>query len=118
MSSLRNKTFASINLTDFDTLELARQLTTMECNLYCAIQPEEVLETGQQGGVPPVNVRAVSSLSTAITGWVAESILNEPDTKKRTTLVKFFIKLADVSLILICVEPLVIDVIFYSGVLR
>ncbi|KAH9941072.1 ras GEF [Amylocystis lapponica] len=92
---LRNKAFASISVTDFDTLELARQLTSMECTLYCAIMPEEVLETGQQGGTYPVNVKAVSSLSTAITGWVAESILNELDTKKRTQLVKFFIKLAD-----------------------
>lgn len=43
----------------------------------------------------PVNVKAVTSLSTVITGWVAESILNEPDTKKRTALVKYFIKVAD-----------------------
>jgi hypothetical protein len=34
-------------------------------------------------------------LSTVITGWVAESILNEPDIKKRTALVKFFVKVAD-----------------------
>jgi son of sevenless-like protein len=95
--ALRKKDFASISITDFDALELARQLTIMECNLYCAIQPEEVLETGQEGAKPPVNVRAVSSLSTVITGWVAESILNEPDIKKRTLLIKFFIKVADVS---------------------
>ena len=44
-----------------------------------------------------MNVKAVSALSTAITGWVAESILDESDIKKRTGLVKFFIKLADVS---------------------
>jgi son of sevenless len=95
--ALRKKDFASISVTDFDALELARQLTIMECNLYCAIQPEEVLETGQEDAKPPVNVRAVSSLSTVITGWVAESILNEPDIKKRTLLIKFFIKVADVS---------------------
>ncbi|OCH84910.1 ras GEF [Obba rivulosa] len=95
LSALRNKNFASISVTDFDPLELARQLTTMECTLYCAIQPEEVLETGQQGGTYPVNVKALTSLSTVITGWVAESILNELDMKKRTALVKFFIKLAD-----------------------
>lgn len=95
--ALRKKDFASISVTDFDALELARQLTIMECNLYCAIQPEEVLETGQEGAKPPVNVRAVSSLSTIITGWVAESILNEPDIKKRTLLIKFFIKVASVS---------------------
>ncbi|EMD39549.1 hypothetical protein CERSUDRAFT_92047 [Gelatoporia subvermispora B] len=95
LSALRNKNFTSISMTDFDPLELARQLTVMECTLYCAIRPEEVLETGQQGGMYPVNVKALTTLSTVITGWVAESILNEPDTKKRTALVKFFIKLAD-----------------------
>ena len=95
--SLRKKDFANIAITDFDALELARQLTIMECNLYCAIQPEEILESGQEGATLPVNVRAVSSLSTVITGWVAESILNEPDIKRRTALVKFFVKVADVS---------------------
>jgi son of sevenless-like protein len=96
-SQLRSRNFASISITDFDTLELARQCTIMECNLFCAIQPEEILESGQEGSKPPLNVRAVTGLSTVITGWVAECILNETDIKKRTTLVKFFIKVADVS---------------------
>ncbi|KAJ7743773.1 ras guanine nucleotide exchange factor domain-containing protein [Mycena metata] len=95
LANLRAGNFVTIAITDFDPLELARQLTIMECNLYCAIQPEEVLETGQEGVKPPLNVKAVSSLSTAITGWVAESILSEPDIKKRTQLIKFFIKVAD-----------------------
>ncbi|KAG0700015.1 ras guanine nucleotide exchange factor domain-containing protein [Suillus ampliporus] len=94
-ATLRGKNFDTVVITDFDALELARQLTVMECDLYCAIQPEEVLETGQEGAKHPVNVRAVSSLSTVITGWVAENILNEHDIKKRTLLVKFFIKVAD-----------------------
>jgi len=95
LNALRNANYGSISITDFDCLELARQLTTMECTLYCAIKPEEVLETGQEGAAAAVNVKAVTSLSTAITGFVAESILNELDTKKRTALVKFFIKVAD-----------------------
>ncbi|KIP10219.1 hypothetical protein PHLGIDRAFT_125720 [Phlebiopsis gigantea 11061_1 CR5-6] len=95
LAALRSKNYKSISVTDFDPQELARQLTTMECNLFNAIQAEEVLETGQSGGVYPGNVKAVTSLSTVITGWVAEGILNEPDTKKRTALVKFFIKVAD-----------------------
>ncbi|KAF9221669.1 ras GEF [Gyrodon lividus] len=95
LAALRSKNFDSVAITDFDALELARQLTIVECDLYCAIQPEEILETGQEGAKPAVNVRAVSSLSTVITGWVAENILNEHDIRKRTLLVKFFIKLAD-----------------------
>lgn len=99
LGALRNKNYSSIAIVDFDALELARQLTVMESGLYCAIQPEEVLETGQKGGAAAIlgNVKAVTSFSTAITGWVAESILDELDTKKRTALVKFFIKVADVS---------------------
>ena len=108
--SLRKKDFTNISVTDFDALELARQLTIMECNLYCAIQPDEILETGQEGVKSPVNVRAVSSLSTAITGWVAESILSEPDIKKRTLLVKFFVKVADVST---CFPPLSLTIEHY-----
>lgn len=102
LAALRARNYAAVAVTDFDALELARQLTTMECDLYCAIQPEEVLETGQSGGAYPGNVKAVTSLSTVITGWVAESILNEPDTKKRTGLVKYFIKVADVRRLFLC----------------
>jgi son of sevenless-like protein len=96
-SNLRNRNFTSISITDFDCVELARQLSIMESNVFCAIQAEEILEGGQEGCKPPVNVRAVTRLSTIITGWVAESILNERDLKRRTMLVKYFIKLADVS---------------------
>ncbi|KII90989.1 hypothetical protein PLICRDRAFT_174334 [Plicaturopsis crispa FD-325 SS-3] len=94
LASLRSRNFSSIVITDFDALELARQMSIMESKLYCAIQPDEVMETGQAGAKTP-NVKAVTSLSTVITGWVAESILNEQDTKKRTILIKFFIKVAD-----------------------
>ena len=96
-TALKNKTFSTIVVTDFDALELARQFTIMESKLYLHVQPEEVLELGQAGGAPATNVKAISTLSTAITGWVTESILDECDAKKRTNLVKFFIKVADVS---------------------
>jgi son of sevenless-like protein len=100
LAALRKKDFSNISVMEFDPLELSRQMTIMECHLYCLIQPEEILENGQEGATPPVNIKAVTSLSTVITGWVAESILDEPDLKKRTALVKFFIKVADVILLL------------------
>ena len=100
LTQLRARGFNIISPLDFDALELARQLTIVETRLYCAITAEEVLEAGKEvpRGVtaPNPNVKAVTSLSTTITGWVAETILDETDTKKRTALVKFFIKLADV----------------------
>ncbi|KAI0087803.1 ras guanine nucleotide exchange factor domain-containing protein [Irpex rosettiformis] len=95
LSVLRNKNYSGVSVIDFDPLELARQLTVMECTLYCSIQPEEVLDIGKPGCSSADSVKAVTSLSTVITGWVAESILNEGDTKKRTALIKFWIKLAD-----------------------
>ncbi|KAF8578064.1 ras GEF [Ramaria rubella] len=94
-AALKNKNFLAINITEFDALELARQFTIMESKLYMLVQPQEVLELGQTGGAPAINVKAISTLSTAITGWVTESILDESDAKKRTNLVKFFIKVAD-----------------------
>ena len=100
LTQLRAHSFANISALDFDALELARQLTIMESKLYCAITAEEILEAGKEvqrgAATPNPNVKAVTTLSTAITGWVAETILDEMDAKKRTALVKFFIKLADV----------------------
>ena len=100
LTQLRARGFHIISPLDFDALELARQLTIMESKLYCAITAEEVLEAGKEAvrgvTIPNPNVKAVTSLSTSITGWVAETILDETDAKKRTALVKFFIKLADV----------------------
>ncbi|EPQ26580.1 uncharacterized protein PFL1_06906 [Pseudozyma flocculosa PF-1] len=104
LSNLRSDNLQKVNIMDFDPLELARQLTIVDSKLYCAIQPEELLgskftkETlaaaGGAGG-DDTNVKSMSSMSTRITGWVSECILGEADARKRTQLVKFFIKLGD-----------------------
>ena len=100
-ASLRNNAFNAVSVLDFDVLELARQLTLMESKLYCAIRPEELLASGQAGVRAADSVRAVTTLSTSITGWVTECILNELDARKRTGLLKYFIKLADVSVLFV-----------------
>lgn len=106
--SLRASPATSINVTDFDPLELARQLTLMESKVYCAISPEELLgqEFSKKAGVSnAVHVKSMSSLSTHITGWISACILGEGDARKRTQLVKFFVKLGDVSVpIPLCLE--------------
>ncbi|KAH9447715.1 hypothetical protein H4Q26_007693 [Puccinia striiformis f. sp. tritici PST-130] len=96
MSQLRASrlNFNVLQLSDFDPIELARQITLMESKLYRAIQPEEVL--GQLFSKKPglaVNVRAMSAMSTKMTGWFTETILNEDDLRKRTQILKFLIKL-------------------------
>ncbi|KAG8898241.1 hypothetical protein FRB99_007580, partial [Tulasnella sp. 403] len=82
--------------TDFETkLPFMRiRLTLMEAKLFCDIPAQELVELGK-AGAKATKVKAISTLSTAITGWVSESILNEQDQKKRAALLKYFIKLAD-----------------------
>lgn len=80
-----------IVITDFDALELARQLTLMESALFQAIAPEDLLQTGRR---KVASLTAMSTLSNRITGWVADSILDETDPKRRAALLKFFIKLS------------------------
>ncbi|CAE6445015.1 unnamed protein product [Rhizoctonia solani] len=94
---LKSGSYASVNVVDFDALELARQFTLLESNLYCKVRPEEILDVGlpSSAGERGNSIRAMSTLSTAITGWVTEIILDEQDTKKRTGLLKLFIKIAD-----------------------
>lgn len=91
--SLRNRSM-HIHIIEFHALELARQLTLMESRLVCAISAADLVQCGKRKAV---SLKAMSTLSNRITGWVAENILNEQDAKKRTGLLKFFIKLADVS---------------------
>jgi son of sevenless-like protein len=105
-SNLRSPSFANVSILDFDVLELARQLTIMESRLYCGISSDDMLDSARPGVRATESVKAATALSNAISGWVIESILNERDLKKRITLVKFFIKLADVSGLL---SPLMIS---------
>lgn len=100
LSQLRVTPLPRINIIEFDATELARQLTILESKIYCSIQPEELIgqEFSKKAGVScAVNVKSMSSLSTHITGWISECILGEFDARKRTQLIKFFVKLGDVS---------------------
>lgn len=81
---------------DFDPLELARQLTIKEMNIFCSILPEELLgsEWTKRSGSNAVNVRAMSTLSTDLSNLVADTILQYDDAKKRAVIIKHWIKIA------------------------
>ncbi|KAJ3005153.1 hypothetical protein HKX48_000842 [Thoreauomyces humboldtii] len=92
------KSFKKVTVIDLDPLEIARQLTLIESRLFNAIQPVELV--GQEWAKKnersrAVNVRAMTRLANEITGWVASCILAETDIKRRTSLLKHFIKLGD-----------------------
>lgn len=86
-----------ISIMDFDPLELARQFTLKESQIFCSILPEELLasEWTKKTGSMAVNVRAMSRLSTDLANLVTDSILQVEDPKKRATIIKQWIKIAN-----------------------
>ncbi|KAI7879905.1 ras GEF [Lichtheimia hyalospora FSU 10163] len=89
---------SSVHVSEFEPIELARQLTLMESSLFCQIQPSEMI--GQEfkkkvGSSTAVHVKAMIHRSTQITKWVSDTILNESDAKKRAHMIKFWIKVGD-----------------------
>ncbi|EIW72489.1 hypothetical protein TREMEDRAFT_25574 [Tremella mesenterica DSM 1558] len=102
-ASTQGTSLNKVPITEFDTLELARQLTIMESRLFCFVAPEDLLQTAGGKGRKSKSVKELKDLSTMsnqITGWVADNILDEMDAKKRASLLKFYIKLADKCLTL------------------
>ncbi|KAK4690558.1 son of sevenless, partial [Lecanoromycetidae sp. Uapishka_2] len=88
---------ASISILDFDPLELARQFTIKESQIFCSILPEELLATEwmKKSGSMAVNVRAMSRLSTDLTNLVADCILQLECPKKRAVIIKQWVKIAN-----------------------
>jgi hypothetical protein len=84
------------SIMDFEPLELARQLTIRQMNIFCNIMPEELLGSQwmKKGGVDAPNVKAMSALSTDLSNLVAETILQHSEVKKRAAVIKQWIKVA------------------------
>ena len=87
---------SNISILDFDALELARQFTIKESQIFCSILPEELLATEwmKNSGSRAVNVRAMSRLSTDLANLVADCILQLDDIKQRAKVIKRWVKIA------------------------
>ncbi|KAJ2970571.1 hypothetical protein NQ176_g8127 [Zarea fungicola] len=87
---------ANPTILDFEPVEIARQLTVKQMNIFCAILPEELLGSQwmKKGGVDAPNVKAMSALSTDLSNLVADTILQYTEIKKRATIIKQWIKVA------------------------
>ncbi|KAL5628550.1 hypothetical protein BROUX41_003298 [Berkeleyomyces rouxiae] len=86
----------SPSILDFDPLEFARQLTVKQMNIFSSIMPTELLGSQwmKKAGVDAPNVKAMSTLSTALSNFVAENILGYTEVKKRAAAIKQWIKIS------------------------
>ncbi|KAH9980235.1 ras guanine nucleotide exchange factor domain-containing protein [Lactifluus volemus] len=90
------KTSKKLKLLDFDPLEVARQLTMIECQLYMKIRPSECLmRSREQKSDNNDNIAAIIVTTNKIAHWVADTVLSKEDSRKRMTIVKQFISIAD-----------------------
>lgn len=88
-----------IKFLDVDPLEIARQLTIIDSRLFSKITVEECLNKAwpkkfNNRDMP--NFTAIAAMSNAVTGWVAMSIVGQPDLRRRVAVIKHFIAVADV----------------------
>lgn len=84
----------------WDLTELAEQMTLMESSMFTAIQPREFHKLAWRKNdtrkkTSPHIVAVVERFNT-VSYWVASSIVMCNDIKKRVTMVKRFVKLAEV----------------------
>ncbi|CAB4482827.1 unnamed protein product [Rhizophagus irregularis] len=97
-ASILPKNMKKLKFLDIDPLEIARQLTLMESKLYNNIKAVECLGKAwsqSEGDNIAVNVKAMIFNSNKITGWVAESVLNQKEIRKRCMYIKHFVGIAD-----------------------
>ncbi|KAJ6557299.1 ras guanine nucleotide exchange factor domain-containing protein [Mycena vulgaris] len=90
------KSGKKLKLLDIDPLELARQLTIMESQLYQRIRPMECLQRAREQRTENIdNITVVIQTSNKIALWVAESVLSKEDSRRRAAAVKHLISVAD-----------------------
>ncbi|KAF4617443.1 hypothetical protein D9613_005997 [Agrocybe pediades] len=90
------KSGKKLKLLDIDPLELARQLTLIESELYQKIKPMECLQRSrEQKSDSADNITTVIQTSNRIADWVAHLILSKEDSRRRAAVVKHLIAVAD-----------------------
>jgi hypothetical protein len=95
------KNMSKMKLLDTDPLEMARQLSIMDFKLYSSIRPMECLGKAWSkedlNGLVATNVKQSIQYCNRLTAFVTESILKPNETKKRATVVKFWVQVAEVN---------------------
>ena len=104
--SILPKTSRKLKLLDIDPLELARQLTLLESDLFFKIRQGECLARAKDSTPDGTDsIKSVIFTSNKVADWVADSILSKDDSRKRAAVIRMFISVADVSDSLFRVPP-------------
>ncbi|KDQ62197.1 hypothetical protein JAAARDRAFT_76166 [Jaapia argillacea MUCL 33604] len=90
------KSMKKLKLIDIDPLELARQLTILESRLFLKIRPMECLQRSKKSGADHNDsISVFITTFNRIANWVKDTVLNREDSRKRASVVKYFISVAD-----------------------
>ncbi|KAF7977036.1 hypothetical protein HWV62_4796 [Athelia sp. TMB] len=93
---IQPKAGKKLKLLDIDPLEMARQLTIMESNLYQAIKPIECLQRSRENkGDHKDNITNVTQNFNRLANWIQECILAKDDRRERANVIKYFITVAE-----------------------
>ncbi|KAH8651183.1 ras guanine nucleotide exchange factor domain-containing protein [Xylariales sp. PMI_506] len=95
------KAFSKLQFLDISAIEMARQLTLIEFNLFDSITPRECLDymrqsssNGSTGSSTP-QIQCLIEHSNSISNWITALILTPTDTKKRVGIIQHFTAVAE-----------------------
>ncbi|CAE6472373.1 unnamed protein product [Rhizoctonia solani] len=93
--SILPKQGKQLKLLDIEPLELARQLTLLESKQYNAIKPIECLARARDEPAENDSIKTIITTTNKIASWVAFSVLNKDEPRRRGNTIKHFIHVAE-----------------------
>ncbi|KAJ1303388.1 hypothetical protein OPQ81_011580 [Rhizoctonia solani] len=84
-----------LKLLDIEPLELARQLTLLESKQYNAIKPIECLARARDEPAENDSIKTIITTTNKIASWVAFSVLDKDEPRRRGNTIKHFIHVAE-----------------------
>ncbi|KAH7336924.1 ras guanine nucleotide exchange factor domain-containing protein, partial [Rhizoctonia solani] len=84
-----------LKLLDIEPLELARQLTLLESKQYNAIKPIECLARARDEPAENDSIKTIITTTNKIASWVAASVLDKDEPRRRGNTIKHFIHVAE-----------------------
>lgn len=97
---LANGGGAACNIIDFDAMEIARQITQLTMQIFCAIRAEELLsmDWSKSGTKKAPHIRQMCTINTDLANFVGDTILAPDDAKKRAGVIKHWSKVGHACL--------------------